>query len=171
MKVSIGWLKKYVDINVSIEELCDKMVMSGFEIDGMEDLSECMKNVVAAKILKLEKHPDADKLQICTMDIGAGEPLQIVTGAQNVFEGAIVPAALNDSLLPNGMKIKTGKLRGVVSQGMLCSGEELNLKEEDYPGAGVYGILILDDSIVPGTDMRDVLNLNDCIIDFKVTAN
>ncbi len=171
MKVSIGWLKNYVDINVSIEELCDKMVMSGFEIDGMEDLSETMHNVVAAKIVKLEKHPDADKLQICTMDIGAEENLQIVTGAQNVFEGAIVPAALNDSLLPNGMKIKTGKLRGVVSQGMLCSGEELNLKEEDYPGAGVYGILILDNSIAPGTDMRDVLNLNDCIIDFKVTAN
>ena len=171
MKVSIGWLKKYVDINVPIAELCDKMVMSGFEIDGIEDLSECMKNVVAAKILKLEKHPDADKLQICTMDIGTGNNLQIVTGAQNVFEGAVVPAALNDSLLPNGMKIKTGKLRGVVSEGMLCSGEELNLKEEDYPGAGVYGILILDDSIKAGTDMRDVLNLNDCIIDFKVTAN
>jgi len=171
MKVSLGWLKKYVDINVSTQELCDKMVMSGFEIDGMEDLSDTMKNVVAAKIVKLEKHPDADKLQICTMNIGQAENLQIVTGAQNVFEGAIVPAALNDSLLPNGMKIKTGKLRGVVSQGMLCSGEELNLKEEDYPGAGVYGILILDDSIAPGTDMRDVLNLNDCIIDFKVTAN
>ncbi len=171
MKISLNWLKRYVDIDVPVNELCDKMVMSGFEVESIEDLSETMRNVVAARILRLEKHPDADKLQICSMDVGAAEPVQIVTGADNVFEGAIVPAALHDSDLPNGMHIKKGKLRGVPSDGMLCSGEELCLKEADYPGAEVYGILILKDDIVPGTDMRDVLRLNDIVIDFKITAN
>ncbi len=171
MKVSLNWLKRYVDIPVSVEELCDKMTMSGFEVDGVEDLSKTMCNVVAARILKLERHPDADRLQICTMDVGAGEPIQIITGADNVFEGALVPAALHESLLPNGTKIKRGKLRGLPSEGMLCSGEELCLKESDYPGAEVYGILILKEDAAPGTDMREILHLNDVIIDFSITSN
>lgn len=171
MKISLNWLKRYVDIPVTVEELCDKMILSGFEVESVEDLSATMKNVVAARILKLEKHPDADKLQICQMDVGAGEPIQIITGAQNVFEGALVPAALHDSHLPNGMHIKRGKLRGLPSDGMLCSGEELCLKEADYKGAEVYGIMILHEDVPAGTDMRDVLHLNDIIIDFKITAN
>ncbi|MBQ6830786.1 MAG: phenylalanine--tRNA ligase subunit beta [Clostridia bacterium] len=171
MKVSLNWLKRYVDIPVSLQELCDKMTLSGFEVDGVEDLSATMNNVVAARILKLEKHPDADKLQICQMDVGAEEPVQIITGAQNVFEGALVPAALHDSHLPNGMHIKKGKLRGLPSNGMLCSGEELCLKEADYPGAEEYGILILKEDYPVGTDMRDVLHLNDVIIDFSITSN
>ena len=171
MKVSLNWLKRYVDIPVSVAELCDKMTMCGFEVDGVEDLSEKMNNVVAARILKLEKHPDADRLQICTMDVGAAEPIQIITGADNVFEGALVPAALHESLLPNGTRIKRGKLRGLPSEGMLCSGEELCLKEADYPGAEVYGILILKEDVAPGTDMRDILHMNDVIIDFSITSN
>lgn len=171
MKISLSWLKYYVDIHVPVEELCDRMVMAGFEVESVEDLSETMDKVVAARILKLEKHPDADRLQICQMDIGAAEPVQIVTGATNVFEGALVPAALHDSHLPNGMHIKKGKLRGVASNGMLCSGEELCLKENDYPGAEVNGILILQEDCAPGTDMREVLHLDDVIIDFKITAN
>lgn len=171
MKVSINWLKYYVDINIPVEELCNKMVMAGFEVESIEDLSATMSNVVAGKIVKIEPHQDSDHLQICQIDIGAGEPVQIVTGADNVFEGAIVPAALHDSHLPNKMHIKKGKLRGVASNGMLCSGEELCLKDSDYPGADVHGILILKDDVVPGTDMRDVLNLYDYIVDFKITAN
>lgn len=171
MKISLSWLKHYVDIDVPLDELCDKMIMSGFEVEDVEDLSATMSNVVVGRIVKLEKHPDADKLQICQIDVGAAEPVQIVTGATNVFEGALVPAALHDSRLPNGMHIKKGKLRGVVSNGMLCSGEELCLKESDYPGAEVYGILILKDGLTPGTDMREVLHLNDVVIDFKITAN
>ncbi|MBQ9963901.1 MAG: phenylalanine--tRNA ligase subunit beta [Clostridia bacterium] len=171
MKISLNWLKRYVDIPVSVEELCDKMILSGFEVESIEDLSATMSNVVAARILKLEKHPDADKLQICQMDVGAAEPIQIITGAQNVFEGALVPAALHDSHLPNGMHIKRGKLRGLPSDGMLCSGEELCLKEADYPGAEVYGILILNEDVPAGTDMREILHLNDIVIDFKITAN
>ena len=171
MKVSLNWLKRYVDIRVPLQELCDKMVMSGFEVDGIEDLSQAMDNVVAGRIVKLEKHPDADRLQICQLDVGGAEPVQIVTGADNVFEGALVPVALHDSHLPNGAHIKKGKLRGVASNGMLCSGEELCLKEADYPGAEVHGILILRDEASVGTDMREVLGLNDVIIDFSVTAN
>ncbi len=171
MLISLNWLKSYVDIDVPVAELCDRMVMSGFEVESITDLSETMRNVVVGRIVKLEKHPDADKLQICQIDVGADEPVQIVTGADNVFEGAYVPACLHDSLLPNGMHIKKGKLRGVPSNGMLCSGEELCLKESDYPGAEVYGILIMDDKYPVGTDMREVLHLNDVIIDFKITAN
>ena len=171
MLISLNWLKSYVDIDVPVAELCDRMVMSGFEVESITDLSETMRNVVVGRIVKLEKHPDADKLQICQIDIGADEPVQIVTGADNVFEGAYVPACLHDSILPNGMHIKKGKLRGVSSNGMLCSGEELCLKDTDYPGAEVYGILIMDDKYPVGTDMREVLHLDDVIIDFKITAN
>lgn len=171
MKISLNWLRRYVDIPVSVTELCDKMILSGFEVESIEDLSATMSGVVAARIVKLEKHPDADKLQICQMDVGGTQPVQIITGAQNVFEGALVPAALHDSHLPNGMHIKRGKLRGLPSDGMLCSGEELCLKESDYPGAEVYGILILNEDVPTGTDMRDILHLNDVIIDFKITAN
>ena len=171
MNVSINWLKEYVDINVSVEELCNRMVMAGFEVESIEDLSATLSNVVAGKIIKIEPHQDSDHLQICQIDVGCTDPVQIVTGADNVFVGAIVPAALHNSHLPNGMNIKKGKLRGVVSNGMLCSGGELCLKESDYPGAEVNGILILKDDVAPGTDMRDVLGLDDYIVDFKITAN
>lgn len=171
MKMSLSWLSRYVDINVPVQQMCDKMVMSGFEIESMEDLSETMRNVVVAKILNIVPHPDSDHLLICQLDVGCNEPLQIVTGASNVFEGALVPAALHDSYLPNGTHIKKGKLRGVESFGMMCSGGELNLAEGDYPGAEVDGILILKDDLTPGTDMREVLGLFDWVIDFKITAN
>ena len=171
MKISLNTLKYYVDINVPVEELCDRMVMAGFEVESIESAGENIVNVVAARIVKLEPHQDSDHLQICQMDIGRGEPVQIVTGAQNIKVGDLVPAALHDSHLPNGMHIKAGKLRGVESNGMLCSGEELCLTEEDYEGASVNGILILRDEWAEGTDMRTVLGLDDYIIDFKITAN
>ncbi len=171
MKVSLNWLKLYVDIDVTLDELCNKMISAGFEVEGIENLADTMQNVVVGKILKITPHENSDHLQICQIDVGESEPVQIVTGAQNVFEGAFVPAALHNSILPNGMNIKKGKLRGVESCGMLCSGEELCLKESDYPGAEVYGILILDDSFPAGTDMREVLGLDDVIIDFSVTSN
>ena len=171
MKISLSWLKEYVAIPMPVEELCDRMVQVGFEIEEIEDLSKRMQNVVVGKILSIERHPDSDHLLICQVDVGSGEPQQIITGAQNVFVGATVPAALPNSVLPDGTKIKAGKLRGLPSLGMLCSGEELGLKAGDFPGCDVYGILIMDDKYIPGTDMRDVLGLNDYIIDFKITAN
>ncbi|MBQ6718625.1 MAG: phenylalanine--tRNA ligase subunit beta [Clostridia bacterium] len=171
MKISFNHLKNYVDINVPVNELCDRMVMAGFEVESIGAEGENIKNVVAARIVKLEPHGDSDHLQICQMDIGAENLVQIVTGAQNIKEGDLVPAALDNSDLPNGMHIKAGKLRGVESNGMLCSGEELCLTEEDYEGASVHGILILKDEWATGTDMRKVLGLDDYIIDFKITAN
>ena len=171
MKIALNTLKYYVDIKVSVEELCDKMVMAGFEVESIENLKDKMSNVVAAKIVSIAPHENSDHLQICQMDIGTGELVQIVTGAQNVFEGALVPAALHDSYLPDGTHITKGKLRGVASNGMLCSGGELELTDSDYPGASVNGILILKDEYAPGTDMRDILGLNDYVIDFKITAN
>ena len=171
MKISLNHLKTYVDINVSVEELCDKMTMAGFEIESVEHEGDNLKNVVVARIADIKPHEDSDHLQICQMDIGKDELVQIVTGAQNIKVGDLVPAALNDSYLPCGDHIMAGKLRGVPSNGMLCSGEELCLTEEDYEGASVYGILILKDTHPVGTDMRDVLGLNDCVIDFKITAN
>ncbi len=171
MKISLNHLKNYVDINVPVNELCDRMVMAGFEVESIEKQGENIKNVVAAKILKITPHENSDHLQICQMDVGAEETVQIVTGAQNICEGYLVPAALNDSYLPNGAHIVSGKLRGVESNGMLCSGEELCLTEADYEGASVYGIMILHGNVKPGTDMREVLGLDDCIIDFKITAN
>ncbi len=171
MKISLNHLKNYVDINVSVEEMCDRMVMAGFEVESIEKQGENLVNVVAARIVELAPHENSDHLQICQMDIGTGELVQIVTGAQNIKVNDLVPAALNDSYLPNGAHIMAGKLRGVESNGMLCSGEELGLTEADYPGASVNGILILKDEHTPGTDMHEVLGLDDYIIDFKITAN
>lgn len=171
MNISLSWLKRYVDIDVPVEELCERMIRSGFEVEDMVDLSETLKNVVVGKIVALEKHPDSDHLQICQVDVGGAEPVQIITGAQNVFVGAVVPAALHNSYLPDGTHITKGKLRGLPSNGMLCSGEELGLKAGDFPGCDVYGIMIMDECYAVGTDMRDVLGLNDYIIDFKITAN
>ena len=170
MKISLNQLKNYVDINVPVNELCDRMVLAGFEVEEIVDLSESLKNVVVGRIEKITPHPDSDHLQICMVNVG-DEVQQIVTGAQNVFEGAFVPAALHDSYLPDGTHIKKGKLRGVLSVGMLCSGGELNLKDCDYKGAEVDGIMIMDDRYPAGTDMREVLDLFDYVIDFKITAN
>ena len=171
MKISLNTLKYYVDINTSVEELCDKMVMAGFEVESIEKQGENLQNVVVGKIEKITPHENSDHLQICQINIGKDELVQIVTGAQNVFEGALVPAALDDSYLPCGAHIVKGKLRGVESNDMLCSGEELCITENDYEGASINGILILKDSEVIGTDMREVLGMDDYIIDFKITAN
>lgn len=172
MRISLNQLKNYVEINVGVEELCDRMVMAGFEVESIEKQGENIKNVVAARILEITPHQNSNHLLICQMDVGSGTPVQIVTGASNIKEGDLVPAALHDSYLPNGSHILKGVLRGVESNGMLCSGSELCLSEADYPGASVNGILILKDEGFPtGTDIREVLGLNDCIIDFKITAN
>ena len=171
MKISLNHLKTYVDINVPVNELCDRMVMAGFEVESIEGQGDNLVNVVTAKIEAIAPHENSDHLQICQMNIGKEELVQIVTGAQNIAVGDIVPAALDDSYLPNGAHIVAGKLRGVPSNGMLCSGEELCLTEADYEGASVNGILILKKDTPVGVDMREILGLDDYIIDFKITAN
>ncbi|MEG2561618.1 MAG: phenylalanine--tRNA ligase subunit beta [Clostridia bacterium] len=172
MKVTLNWLKDFVDIDVTTSALAEKLVAAGFEVEEIIEQSAGMKNVVLGKIVKLEKHFDSDHLQVCQIDIGKQEPVQIVTGAQNVSLGDLVPAALNNSTLPNGQTIKAGKLRGVESSGMLCSGEELKLSESEYVGASVNGIMLMNGEKFPlGTDINVVLGNDDTILDIGVTAN
>jgi len=163
------WIKDYVKTDLTPEELMPYLIKTGTGVEGFEYQGKGIEKVVVGKIEKIEKHPDADKLVVCQVNVGA-DVIQIVTGADNVFEGALVPVALVGAVLPNGMKIKKGKLRGVVSLGMMCSGEELNLTESDYEGAGVYGILILKDGVV-GEDIKETLDMDDAVFEFEVEAN
>jgi phenylalanyl-tRNA synthetase beta chain len=173
MKAPISWLKEYVDIDCPGKELAEKMTMTGTKEEETIGLGGGIQNVVVGRILKITEHPNADKLVLCQIDIGADAPIHAVTGAPNVAEGQLVPVALDGACLPGkgGMEIKKGKIRGEVSEGMLCSGEELELADTDYPGAEVYGILILHEDYPPGMDIRDALMLSDTVIDYEITSN
>ena len=171
MFVPMKWLKQYVDVPMDVEEFSSRMIMTGSEVEGYEILGKGLDHVVVGRIAKLEQHPNADRLKVCTMDVGETEPLQIITGADNVFEGALVPAALVGANLPCGLKIKASKLRGLPSVGMLCSGEELCITDAVYPGAEVDGILILQEEYAPGTPIAEVLGMNDTIVEFKTLSN
>ena len=172
MKTSVEWLREYSDIDVTPTELGDILTMTGSKVETVEQKGNDIKNVVVGKILEIEKHPDADKLVITKVDIGT-EILQIVTGADNIKVGDIVPIAKDGSELPNGVKIKKGKLRGIDSCGMMCSVGELNLDLADYPGQIEHGIMILDKSLEKdlGKDIVDILNLKEDIIEFEITSN
>ena len=173
MNLSMKWLSDYVDVNVTPREYAEALTMSGSKVEGYEIEGEEITNVVVGKILSVEKHPDADKLVVCSVDVGT-ETIQIVTGAKNVFEGALVPVALSGATLPGGVKIKKGKLRGVESNGMMCSVAELNVTVNDFPGAIEDGILIINDigeQCTPGQDIHDALGLNDISVEFEITSN
>ena len=174
MLAPLSWLKDYVDIDVSAEELQNKLFSCGFEVEELTYLGKDVTNVVVGKITKCEKHPDADRLTVCTVDCGKHGVKQICTAATNVFEGALVPCALDGAtVLHEGgvQKIKTGKLRGVLSEGMMCSGEELGISDDYYEGAEFNGILILKDDAAAGEDIRKVVGLDDWLFDIAVTAN
>ena len=174
MNLSMKWLADFVDVSdVKIGDYCDKMTLTGSKVEGYEEMGAEIENVVVARIKKIVPHPDSDHLLICTMDIGTGTDTQIVTGAQNVFEGAIVPAAIPVAKLPGGITIKAGKLRGVPSDGMLCSIGELGLTTHECPGAAEDGILILDESFAEhiGADIRTALMLDDTAVEFEITSN
>ena len=173
MKVSLNWLKDFVDIDVDLNTLVEKLVSCGFEVEEIEKESKDVQNVIVAQIIDIKKHPNADKLQICQLKINENndELLQIVTAANNIFIGAKVPLALDGAKLPNNINIKAGKLRGIDSFGMMCGGEEILVTEEDYKGASVNGILILDEKEKLGTDINEILNRNDIILDIAVTSN
>ncbi|MBQ3483031.1 MAG: phenylalanine--tRNA ligase subunit beta [Clostridia bacterium] len=174
MNLSMKWLADFVNVSdVNIQEYCDKLTLTGSKVEGYEVLGGEIENVVVARIKKIVPHPDSDHLLICTMDIGTGEDTQIVTGAQNVFEGAIVPAAIPVAKLPGGVTIKAGKLRGVPSNGMLCSMGELGLTAHECPGKEENGILILDECFADkiGTDIREALMLDDTAVEFEITSN
>lgn len=167
MKVPYKWLKDYVNINISPKELADKLTLSGSNVEEVITSGEEIQNVVTGKLLKIEPHPDAEKLVICQLDIATGEELQIVTGADNMKVGDIVPVALHGASLPNGLKIKKGKLRGVVSNGMMCSEEELGIAGEEE----IHGLMILPQNTPIGKDIKEVLGLDNSVIDFEITSN
>lgn len=171
MKLSMNWLKDYVDRSFEPKEYCDKMTLTGSKVEGYEELGKEINNVVVGKLLSVEKHPDSDHLLICMVDVGKGEPIQIITGAQNVKPGALVPAALDHSTLPGGVTIKAGKLRGLPSNGMLCSLGELGLTINDFPYAEENGIFLLQEDCKLGDDIKDVLSLNDVAVEFEITSN
>lgn len=172
MIVSYKWLTDFVDLtDVSPQEVAKKFISIGYEVEAIKDLSKGMERVKIGRIIKLARHPNAERLQICTIDIGNGEIVQILTAATNVFEGALVPCALDGADLPNGVKIKTTNMRGEESQGMLCSGEELCIDNSVYPNAIVDGIMILDESATEGQQIAEFLGLDDVVYDLKVLAN
>ncbi len=173
MDLSKKWLLDYVDLNVDDKTFSDEMTLSGSKVEGYEKEGADLENIVVGKLLSLEKHPDSDHLWICQVDAGQGEPLQIVTGAQNLKEGDFVPVALDHSTVHGGKKIKKGKLRGVPSNGMLCSLGELGLTVHDFPYAIEDGIFVLGDDcdLTPGADIHDAIGLNDTVTEFEITSN
>lgn len=170
MKVPLNWLKDYVDIKVSPKDFANAMTMSGSKVEGIEEQGKEISRVVVGKILTLEKHRDADKLQVSKVDIG-NEAIQIVTGAQNISVGDYIPVALDGSTLPGDKKINRGKLRGVESNGMMCSIQELGLTPEEYPDAAEHGIMILEKGLPLGKDIKEVLGLNETVVEFEITSN
>jgi len=171
MEVSLNWLKDYVNIPEDIKNFCDAMTMTGTKVEGYKVLGSDIENVVVGKIMSTEPHPDSDHLIICQVDVGREEKLQIVTGAQNIKAGDVVPVCLDGAKLPGGKTIKNGKLRGVLSQGMLCSLSELGLSVNDFPYAIEDGIFVLQEDCKLGDDIRDVCKINDTIVEFELTFN
>lgn len=172
MKASIEWLKEYSDIDVDSVELGDILTMTGSKVETIEQRGNDIKNVVVGKILEIKKHEDSDHLVVTQVDVG-DEKVQIVTGANNIKEGDIIPIAKDGSELPGGVKIKKGLLRGIESCGMMCSVGELGLELSDYPGQIEHGIMILDKKFEKdlGKDIVEVLDLKEDIIDFEITPN
>ncbi|MDH3354752.1 MAG: phenylalanine--tRNA ligase subunit beta, partial [Chromatiales bacterium] len=167
MKFSEKWLREWVDPAMTTEELGHQLTMAGLELDGVEPVAAAFSGVVVGRVVKIESHPDADKLRVCTVDVAGAsdEPLQIVCGAANVCEGMIAPTAMIGAKLPGDFKIKKSKLRGVASMGMLCSASELGLAESSD------GLMPLPDDAPVGEDFREYLDLDDLIIEVDLTPN
>ena len=180
MNTSLSWIKAYVpDLDVTAQEYADAMTLSGTKVEGYEKLDADLDKIVIGRIEKIEKHPDADKLVVCQVNIGTGTT-QIVTGAPNVFEGAKVPVVLDGgrvagghdgSKTPGGIKIKKGKLRGVESNGMMCSIEELGSTRDMYPEAPEEGIYIFPEDAQVGENAVKALGLDDVVVEYEVTSN
>lgn len=171
MKLSKKWLAEFVDLEESDKDFSDSLTMSGSKVEEYIIEGAEITNVVVGQVKSINPHPDADKLVICQIDIGSSEMMQIVTGATNLYTDALVPVALNNSTLPNGIKIKKGKLRGIESQGMLCSLSELNLTVNDFPYAIEDGIFIIEEKCTVGEDIKSALSINDTIFEFEITPN
>ena len=181
MNTSLSWIKKYVpDLDVTAREYADAMTMSGTKVENFEELDRDLKDIVVGEVLTCEPHPNSDHLHICTVNVGKGEPLQIVCGAPNVAAGQKVPVVLEGGRVAGGrdgdktvggIEIKAGKLRGVESHGMICSIEELGSSHEMYPEAPEYGIYVFPEDTEVGADAIELLGLHDAIIEYEITSN
>ena len=172
MNISRKWLSEFVDITATDKEYDEIMTIAGQKVETTTRMDEDIKNVVVGKVLSMARHENSDHMWVCMVDVGEGEPLQIVTGAQNVNEGDLVPVAKHNSFLPGGVHITKGKLRGVESNGMLCSYKELGLTEHDCPEAYADGIWILNNEGAEiGEDMNKVIGNDDSIVEFEITNN
>ncbi len=173
MKLNRNWINEdFVDLShVSDKEFVETMTVAGQKVETYERMDAEIKNVVVGKVLSIVRHENSDHMWVCQVDVGKEDPVQIVTGAQNVHEGDLVPAALHNSWLPGGIHITKGKLRGVPSNGMLCSLKELDLTLNDFPYAIEDGIWILEEDCKPGDDINEVIGNNDTVVDFEITNN
>ncbi|WP_303005466.1 phenylalanine--tRNA ligase subunit beta [Romboutsia ilealis] len=173
MLVPLKWLRDYVDIDIDTQEFADMMTMTGSKVEKVDFFGKETNGVEVCKILEIEQHPDADRLKVTKVEVANGEILQIVTNATNIKVGDFVPVARIGAVLPGDFKIKKGKLRGVLSEGMFCGAEELTIPSafvEDHKKDGIY-ILDHQDSFELGMDVRDVLGINDALIEFEITSN
>lgn len=171
MLVSLNWLKEYVKVDQDVKTFGDTLTMSGTKVESIQPVNDNVEGIKAGKIVKINPHPNADKLVICDVDFGDGKPIQIITSAKNVYEGAVVPVALDGSTIADGTKMKTTDFRGVKSQGMMCSVEEMGLDKNLFTKDIVNGIYILPEDTPLGTDMRELFWVDDHIIDIELTAN
>ncbi len=173
MKINRKWLnEEFVDLsNISDKEYVETLTVFGQKVETYERLDAEIKNVVVGKVLSIVRHENSDHMWVCQVDVGKDEPVQIVTGAQNVSQGDLVPAALHNSYLPGGIHITKGKLRGVASNGMLCSINELNLTVNDFPYAVEDGIWIIQEDCKPGDDINLVIGNDDTVVEFEITNN
>jgi phenylalanyl-tRNA synthetase beta chain len=181
MNTSLSWIKAYVpDLDVTAQEYTDAMTLSGTKVEGFEETDADLEKIVIGQIAKIEKHPDADKLVVCQVNVGSGQ-IQIVTGAPNVYEGAKVPVVLDGGRVAGGhepgqrveggIQIKKGKLRGIESDGMMCSIEELGSNRDMYPESPEYGIYIFPEDVEVGADAVEALGLHDAVFEYEVTSN
>ncbi len=171
MQLSRKWLSEFVEFTATDHEFAEDLTRTGSKVEGTLRPGDEISNVVVGKVTAMERHPDSDHLWVTMVDVGREAPLQIVTGAQNVSVGDLVPVALHNSTLTGGVKIKKGKLRGVESDGMLCSLGELGLDTHDFPYAIENGIFILQEDCKPGDDIKPIVGLDDSIVEFEITNN
>lgn len=171
MNLSMKWLSDYVTLDTTVKEFCAAMTMSGSKVEVATEEGSEIQNVVVGKLLSVVPHENSDHLVVCQVDVGQEQPIQIVTGAPNVKAGDIVPVALCGAELPNGVKIKKGKLRGVESNGMLCSLGELGLTVHDFPYTIADGIFIIQEDCQIGQDIHEAIGLNDTSVEFEITSN
>jgi phenylalanyl-tRNA synthetase beta chain len=171
MLVPLDWLKEYVDFEASVDAFCERMILSGSNTEGLRRYGADAKKIVVGKILSVEKHGDSDHLVVTKVDAGGASPLQIVTGASNISVGDLVPVALAGGVLPGGAKIKKSKLRGVESEGMLCSASELGFEDKVIPASHKDGIWILEKEYEVGVDFIEAAGLRGVVVDFEITPN